>query len=30
MVKMILKKIKPYLASQLRSLVSTVEELVKL
>lgn len=30
MVKMILKNIKPYLASQLRSRVSTVEELVKL
>uniref|UniRef100_A0A9J7XVL9 ribonuclease H n=1 Tax=Cyprinus carpio carpio TaxID=630221 RepID=A0A9J7XVL9_CYPCA len=30
MVKMILKNIKPYLASQLRGRVSTVEELVKL
>ncbi len=29
-VKMILKNVKPYLASQLRSRVSTVEELVKL
>lgn len=30
MVKMILKNIKPYLANQLHSRVSTVEELVKL